>query len=710
MGEDQKAAPLTEQEKVSFHVEGMTCANCASSINQYLRRHGKEDAEVDFSSGLVRFTHESGENLKALKKGIEKQGFKVQEKPPDDPIKSIRRKFYFALIFSLPLFAAKFLPLPYLDNPWVQLLICLPVFVLGVLHFGRSALFSLLARAPNMDVLIFMGTTAAFVYSLIATFFEAGGGYVFYETSAMIITLVLLGNYLEKGAVRQTSSALDELQNLKAHKAKRLKKESHSGEWEEVDLAKLQKGDLLQVNTGDTIPVDGKILKGEGEIDESMVTGENMPIYRRANDKVIGSTVLVSGNMQVEATAIGEDTVLSNIIDMVRKAKDDKPPAQRLADRISNYFVPLVLGIALLTFLLSTYWLGISFQDSLMRAIAVMVIACPCALGLATPTAVVVGLGKAAQRGILIKGGENLETFSNLDYVFFDKTGTLTRGQFTLRNIHLYDDLDDGYVKSVIYSLEQYSSHPLANSLRKELEKDGSVTVMDFDQVDEEKGKGVIGKDKAGNTFAIGSSHVLEGLDVPAHHQLYLLKNHQVIAGIDLSDEVRPEAAAVVQYFNQLGVETIMLSGDKEENCHKIAEEVGIKTVHSEKLPDEKLELIEAYTRKGNTAMVGDGINDAPALARANVGISLSEATDVAIQSAHVVLLRNKLANLPMGHKVSKRTFRVIKQNLFWAFFYNIFAIPLAAVGFLGPILAALSMALSDVVIVANSLRFKLVK
>ena len=695
--------------KVSFHVEGMTCANCAEGISRYLKKQGKNDAEVDFSTGTVRFTPEKDENYIKLKAGIERLGFTVKEHAPDDPLRSIRRKFYFALFWTLPLFAEKFLPVPVLGDPWLQLLLCLPVYTLGVLHFGRSAWFSLKEVSPNMDVLIFMGTTAAFVYSLTGTLTGMGSGYIFYETSAMIITLVLLGNYLEKGAVKQTSSALDELQNLKTDKAKKISGDPESGYWEEVDADSIEPKDVLQVNSGDTIPFDGTIIKGEGEIDESMITGESLPVGKSIGDKIVGGTILINGNIRVRTTAVGEETVLSNIIEMVRKAKNEKPSSQKLADKISGIFVPVVLGIALFTFGISWFWLDIGIQSSLMRAIAVLVIACPCALGLATPTAVVVGIGKAAKNGILIRGGVNLENYGNIDYVLFDKTGTLTEGKFVIKNIQLYNSLDETTVKSLIYSLEQHSSHPVARSLIDEIKTADTVS---FQSVSEAKGKGVFATDKAGNTFAIGSAKLVNENQMSGKklHQIYLMRNDQLIAGIDLEDRIREEAVEVVQYFKSKGVKTIMLSGDKKAQCEDIARQLGIETVYSECMPDEKLSIIEQYSAKGKTAMIGDGINDAPALARADVGVSLSDATDIAIQSAQVVLLKNKLQKLPQSHRVSLRTFSIIRQNLFWAFFYNIFAIPLAAAGFLSPILAVFSMAMSDVIIVANSLRFKFEK
>jgi P-type Cu+ transporter len=361
------------------------------------------------------------------------------------------------------------------------------------------------------------------------------------------------------------------------------------------------------------------------------------------------------------------------------------------------------VAIAILTLLISFFIAGVNFQDSLMRAIAVLVIACPCAMGLATPTAVMVGIGKAARSGILIKGGRTLEQFARTANIVFDKTGTLTTGQFKIKTIEKYSANGED-IEGILHQLESYSSHPIAKSLIQQL-KPGHK--LQFEQVQEKKGVGVTAKDTAGNTYAAGSEKLLNGKNPAKQHSIYLLKNNELIAGIDIEDEIKDDAGATINYFNNEKINTIVLSGDKKEKTQALATSLGLNTFYAEKLPDEKLTLVEEISATGSTVMVGDGINDAPALSRADVGISLSNATEIAIQSAQIILLKGKLSSLPLAHKISKKTLLTIKQNLFWAFFYNVCAIPIAALGFLNPMVAALAMAFSDVMVVGNSLRLK---
>ncbi|MCB0585760.1 MAG: cation-translocating P-type ATPase, partial [Phaeodactylibacter sp.] len=621
---------------------------------------------------------------------------------------TLERKLLFSAAFALPLLLHHLLMmggihLPVLDNFWWQMAICLVPFVIGFTHFGRSALSSLKGGVPNMDVLIFVGGTAAFVYSFIGTLMGEAD-YIFYETSATIFTLVLFGNWLEERAVEQTTTAIGELARLQVKKARRV---TPSGTIVTLDQKDVRVGDILQVNEGDQVPLDGVITSGEGAVDESMLTGESVPVEKGAGARVIGSSLLISGNFRMEVTATGRNTVLNQMIELVKTAQQDKPDIQRLADRISAIFVPVVLGIALLT-LLAGYWgFGLPFQKALMNAIAVLVISCPCAMGLATPTAVMVGVGRLARNGILVKGGQTLEIFSRIKNVVFDKTGTLTTGRFRIKDI-TYHNGERDWVNAIIYKMEQHSSHPIARSLASEMENRLNGVQAELAEVKEQKGIGIIARDESGNEFRIGSGRILGNhQNIAGGNNLYLTRNGKLLASIAIADELKPEAGNVVEYLKGEGVRPAILSGDRRAQTEEVAAALGIERAYAEQLPEQKLKVVEELSREAPTAMVGDGVNDAPALAKATVGVSLSNASQVAIQSAQVILLNGKLEYLKKAWSISRHTVLTIRQNLFWAFAYNIIAIPIAAMGFLNPMWGALFMAFSDVVVIGNSIRLK---
>jgi P-type Cu+ transporter len=691
--------------KIELKVEGMDCTNCALGIKKQLQKDGFNDVDVSFATAEVSFAPVDKNRLQKAKDRIRAMGYKVveEENTGRKDFFTIEIKFLISLVFTLPLLVAMFLPFPVFHNPYFQLILTIPVFAIGVLHFGRSAYMSLKSGVPNMDVLIILGATAAFLYSLYGTIYILGHDYQFYETSASIITLILLGNLLEHRSVKRTTSAIDELVKLQKIKAKRITVLDGFENIEEIDASLVHDQDLLLVNTGDKIPADGKIIWGAGSIDESMISGESIPVDKKAGDNVIGGTILVNGSIKVKATATGKATVLSQIIEMVKRAQHDKPRMQNLADKISAIFVPVVVGISVLTFLISYFLFNISFQSSLMHSIAVLVIACPCAMGLAIPTAVIVGIGRVSRKGILIKGGSTLELMANMKYIIFDKTGTLTTGNFIIKNLQAIN-ISEEKARSVFYSIEKHSSHPIAKSIVNVF---GVAGVIEFSEVREEKGIGIEAKDADGGRYKIGSYIIAKHLTDDDTHTVYLVINDILSATLDVEDEVKPEAKTTIEFFKSKGIKTILLSGDRRKKCEVLADEIGIEEVYSEKLPAEKLAIVENFAKNGNTAMVGDGINDAPALAKANIGISLSDATQVAIQSAQVILLKGNLDLLKSAYGISKITLITIKQNLFWAFFYNIIAIPIAAVGMLNPMIAAASMAFSDVFVVLNSLRLR---
>ena len=685
---------------IELNVTGMHCNNCAISVHNLLEKKGLQNILVDFASEEVKFSTDDEAKVPEIIKGIEQLGYKVVDDPALHVPKfyeKVENKFIFCAIFTAPLFLHMLLPWHFLHMPMVQLILCIPVFLVGCLYFGKSAIGSIKNGVPNMDVLIFVGSTAAFIYSLVGTINHLGENYQFYETCATIITLVLLGNVFEKRSVTQTTSAVKDLVKIQQVNAIRVV----NGGTEVISAKEVVSGDILLVNQGDKIPVDGDVLSGDASVDESMLTGESIPVEKTKYDKVIGGTIIVHGNIKMMATKVGSHTVLSQIIDLMKKAQAAKPPVQKLGDKVASIFVPAVIFISLITFT-ATYYAGhTGMQTALMNAIAVLVISCPCAMGLATPTAVMVGLGRAAKNGILIKGGDTIEAVANTKYVVFDKTGTLTTGKFRINNIKVEAGYDIELIRGIIMAIEERSNHPIARSLVSELQPLAKKKVILL-KASEEKGLGMRAEDVDGNHYFLGTAKSTDG-----DFNLSLYKNQQQMAHIAIDDEIKPDAATLIAQLKKLNIVPVLLSGDKQSRCMKVAKAIGITEVHGEKLPDEKLSVIDIYKQKGKTIMIGDGINDAPALTQADVGVSMNDASQVAIQSARVILLNTDLHSVIKFLQISKHTLVTIKQNLFWAFAYNVVAIPIAAFGFLNPMIGAFAMAFSDVVVIGNSLRLK---
>lgn len=690
---------------ITLEVDGMDCNNCAMSITRFLERKGLEEVFVNFQTKEVRFqADEERFALEQVKKGIHKLGFTVVEAQQPAQWWTFERKLLISALFTAPLLFGHLLMmagvhLPGLENAWVQFFLCIPVYIIGLLHFGRSALNSLKEGILNMDVLIFTGSTAAFIYSVIGLVLSEPK-YIFFETAATIITLVLVGNWMERKAVAKTTSAIADLSQLQVEKANKI---MPSGTIVSIKNEELSTGDLLQVNEGDKVPADGFVVRGEVEVDESMLTGESLPVAKKKGDKLIGASLLVAGNMQMEVTAVGKDSILNQMIELVKTAQQDKPDIQRLADKISAIFVPVVLGISVLTFLGGYFLFGFTPQQALMNAIAVLVISCPCAMGLATPTAVMVGVGRLARQGVLIKGGQTVEIFSRMQQIVFDKTGTLTTGNFKVGEIDYWQD-DKRKIHSLIHKLEQRSSHPIAKSLVKEMESLPNGQNIPFTRIEEQKGLGILAEGEDGVQYKIGSARILSDQQASQEdRQVFLLENDELIASIGLQDDIRPDARQMIEELQKVGVEAIILSGDQEAKTAKVATALGITRFYGEQLPAQKLAQIDTLRKNGLTAMVGDGINDAPALARADIGISLGGASQAAIQSAQIVLLKPQLNRIFEALIISRHTVKTIKQNLFWAFAYNIVAIPIAAAGYLNPMWGALFMAFSDVIVIGNS-------
>jgi P-type Cu+ transporter len=702
-------------EKIDWKVEGMTCTNCALTINKYLEKEGLKDVKVNFIGGEVSFEMNGGKTKEELTKGIADLGYKVIEEDEHDHdhahsggrwlFNNHLQRFLFCLPFTLVLMLHMFPWHPhFLMNPWIQLAICIPVYIVGMGYFGVSAVKSLRRGIPNMNVLIAIGATAAFVYSLIGSISNLGMDYIFYETTATIITLVFLGEWVEHRSVDSTQKELNKLARQQKVMANMIAFDDHKKELIfPVENTKLHVGDLILIKTGEQVPIDCKILWGEVHVNEALLTGESKPIHKQKKDALIGGSMVTDGTVKAQVTAVGKDTVLSNILTLVKQAQAEKPPIQQLADRISAVFVPAVLAIAALTFLINYFAFDISGTSSLMRSIAVLVISCPCAMGLATPAAIAVGLGRAAKNGILFRNAKSLELFKNIRTVVFDKTGTLTMGNFKVTGFRSLV-LPEEKFKQVIYSIEKYSNHPIAKAIADDWKTNNAVH---WKKIEEIKGLGMRAEDAEGNIYLLGSYKTVAAQTTDNAHTAYLSQNEKLVGWFDLEDEIRTEAKEVISYLHSKDIQTILLSGDSLERTKKIADSLGIDKLYAEKTPEEKLQIIEQLNNEAPVAMVGDGVNDAPALAKATIGISMSDATQLAVQSAQVVLMNKGIQHLPLALGLGKHTFITIKGNLFWAFIYNIVAIPVAAVGLLQPGFAALAMGFSDVILAINSIWLK---
>lgn len=706
---------MEDNNKIQWKVEGMDCATCALTINKYLDKEGAKEIKVNFATGDVSFSINPTQSVEHISKGLEDLGYKVVNEAAHSHahghtesktgfLKNNAQRFWFCLPFTLVLMLHM---IPAMHHSWImqphiQLILVLPVYIVGMSFFGVSAWKSIRNGMPNMNVLIALGATAAFVYSLYGLI-TGQHEYIFFETTATVITLVFLGNYIEDKTVENTQSQLKKLAETQVVMANMIAYDNeHNEHIFPVESNTLRTGDLILIKSGEQVPADCKILWGEAYVNESIITGESTPVKRGYKEKLIGGSVLTDGTVKAQVTAVGDATVLSGIIHMVKEAQGEKPPVQQMADKISAVFIPIVLGIAALTLIIN--WMVLKdFTPSLMRAIAVLVIACPCAMGLATPAAIAVGLGRGARNGILFRNATSLENFKNITQVVFDKTGTLTTGNFTITGYQaIQEHISEDDFKRLVYSLEKYSNHPIAKAIVQAWKTNNEIR---WQKVEEIKGEGMRATDKEGNEYQAGSYKIAAHFTNDDAHNIYVLKNGTLIGYIDVADELRPEAKDVINYFKSKNIKTILLSGDKQSKAVQIGAILGIDEVIAEKTPEEKLQIIAAKNAETPTAMVGDGINDAPALAKATIGISMSDATQIAMQTAQVVLMNHGLKNLPMALGLGKHTYKTIVGNLFWAFSYNIIAIPIAAFGLLTPQIGALVMAFSDVVLGINSSR-----
>ncbi|RDU37647.1 heavy metal translocating P-type ATPase [Neobacillus piezotolerans] len=728
-------------EKKEFDISGMTCAACSARIEKGLNRmEGVTNASVNLA--LEKATVEYNPSVlsdRDIIKKVEALGYGAILKDEnnggeaaDHRQKEIKRqtnKFIISLILSLPLLWSmvghfsftSFIYVPDMFmNPWVQLALATPVqFIIGG-QFYVGAYKALKNGSANMDVLVALGTSAAYFYSL---YMSIKGGHsveLYYETSAILITLIILGKLFEARAKGRSSEAIKKLMGLQAKTAI----VERNGAEVEVSLEDVLVGDIIHVKPGDKIPVDGKIVEGHSAIDESMLTGESVPVDKTVGDSVIGATINKNGFIKIEATKVGRDTALAQIIRVVEEAQGSKAPIQRLADKISGIFVPIVVGIAVVTFLIWYFWASPgNFAEALEKMIAVLVIACPCALGLATPTSIMAGSGRAAEYGILFKGGEHLELTHRITTVVLDKTGTVTNGEPVLTDTILSGAVEEVEFLALVGSAEKQSEHPLAQAIVQGIQEKG-IALRPVDSFEAIPGYGIKAS-VGGRELLAGTRRLMEKFNVgalsafPKMEELEREGKTAMLIAVDgeyagivaVADTIKETSKAAVKRLKDMGLEVIMITGDNRQTALAIASEAGIGNVIAEVLPEGKAEEVKKLQAAGKkVAMVGDGINDAPALAVADIGMAIGTGTDVAMEAADITLIRGDLNSIADAIFMSKLTIRNIKQNLFWAFGYNTLGIPVAALGFLAPWLAGAAMAFSSVSVVLNALRLQKVK
>ncbi|MEC0696951.1 copper-exporting P-type ATPase CopA [Bacillus atrophaeus] len=731
-------------EKAEFQIAGMTCAACANRIEKRLNKtEGVSSAPVNFALETVAVEYNPKEvTINDLKETVAKLGYQLEQKGEADgetesPQKKEQRKqtvrLIFSAILSFPLLWAmvshfsftSFIWVPDIFmNPWMQFALATPVqFVIGW-PFYTGAYKALRNKSANMDVLVALGTTAAYVYSLYLTIQSLGAhGHsdgLYYETSAILLTLILLGKRFEAKAKGRSSDAIKKLMKLQAKTATVVRE----GQEQIIPIEDVMTGDLVYVKPGERIPVDGEVTEGRSAVDESMITGESIPVDKSPGDSVTGATMNANGFLKIKAVNVGKDTALSQIIRVVEEAQGSKAPIQRLADQISGIFVPIVLGIAVITFLIWYFWAAPGdVGEAISKLIAVLVIACPCALGLATPTSIMAGSGRSAEFGILFKGGEHLEKTHRLDTIVLDKTGTVTNGKPVLTDAVAADGFEETELLRLAAAAETGSEHPLGEAIAAGVKEKG-IDIPKLTRFETKIGAGV-SAEAAGKTILVGSRRLMESEGV--QHEA-LLSQMSALEGegktvmlvsvdgeaaglIAVADTIKETSREAVKRLMSMGLEVIMMTGDNRKTAEAIAKEAGITRVIAEVRPEQKAEEISKLQQTGSrVAMVGDGINDAPALATADIGMAIGTGTDIAMETADITLIRGDLNSIADAIRMSRLTMKNIKQNLFWALGYNTLGIPIAAFGFLAPWVAGAAMAFSSVSVVLNALRLQRAK
>lgn len=730
------------KQKAEFEITGMTCAACSARIEKGLNKmEGISLATVNLAleKATVEF-NPSEVTIADIVAKVEKLGYGAHQRQEDKEqvdhrekaIHEQKRKFIISAILSLPLLwtmvghfsFTSFLYVPeFLMNPWIQLILATPVqFIIGK-QFYIGAFKALRNGSANMDVLVVMGTSAAYFYSLYQAIVTMGTHHIphlYFETSAVLITLIILGKLFEAKAKGRSSEAIKKLMGLQAKTAIVLR----DGVEKEVPLEEVVIGDTIFVKPGEKIPVDGEVIEGTTAVDESMLTGESLPVDKNAGDTLYGSTINKNGFIKMTATKVGRDTALAQIIKVVEDAQGSKAPIQRLADKISGVFVPIVVGIAIVTALVWYLWVDSgNFTQALEVLIAVLVIACPCALGLATPTSIMSGSGRAAEFGILFKGGEHLEQTQGIDTVVVDKTGTVTHGKPVLTDVILANGQDEEKFLSLIGAAEKQSEHPLAQAIVQGIQEKG-IELGDIQFFEAIPGYGVQAT-ISGQGVVIGTRKLMQqyGIDIsavlPVMEKLESDGKTAMLAGINgqyaglvaVADTIKDTSREAIRRLQEMGIKVIMMTGDNERTAQAIGKEVGVDAVIAEVLPEGKAKEVKKLQQQGKkVAMVGDGINDAPALAVADIGMAIGTGTDVAMEAADITLIRGDLNSIADAILMSRKTMRNIKQNLFWAFAYNTIGIPIAAIGLLAPWVAGAAMAFSSVSVVLNALRLQRVR
>ncbi|MEK4674060.1 MULTISPECIES: heavy metal translocating P-type ATPase [Bacillus] len=731
-------------DKAEFTVSGMTCAACANRVEKRLNKlDGVNKATVNFAleSATVDFNPDEV-NVNEMKSAITKLGYKLEVKPDDQDastdhrlqeIERQKKKFIISFILSFPLLWAmvshfsftSFIYLPdMLMNPWVQLALATPVqFIIGG-QFYVGAYKALRNKSANMDVLVALGTSAAYFYSVYLSIQSIGSSEhmtdLYFETSAVLITLIILGKLFEAKAKGRSSEAIKKLMGLQAKTATVVR----DGTEIKILIEEVVTGDIVYVKPGEKISVDGEIVEGKSAIDESMLTGESIPVDKSIGDVLIGSTINKNGFLKVKATKVGRDTALAQIIKVVEEAQGSKAPIQRVADQISGIFVPVVVVIAIITF---AVWMIFvtpgDFGGALEKMIAVLVIACPCALGLATPTSIMAGSGRSAEYGILFKGGEHLEATHRLDTVILDKTGTVTNGKPVLTDVIVADGFNENELLRLVGAAERNSEHPLAEAIVEGI-KEKKIDIPSSETFEAIPGFGIesvvegkhllIGTRRLMKKFNIDIEEVsksMEALEREGKTAMLIAIDKEYAGIVAVADTVKDTSKAAIARLKKMGLDVVMITGDNTQTAQAIAKQVGIDHVIAEVLPEGKAEEVKKLQANGKkVAMVGDGINDAPALATANIGMAIGTGTDVAMEAADITLIRGDLNSIADAIFMSKMTIRNIKQNLFWALAYNALGIPIAALGFLAPWVAGAAMAFSSVSVVLNALRLQRVK
>jgi P-type Cu+ transporter len=728
---------MTKRETIK--ITGMHCASCAASITRDLKKQdGVKVADINYATEKAVIEYDENRvNHEKLKKTIVKSGYGVEEKnnhhrnnaeehEPDHShggdVKKERLKVIAAVILSLPVVVRMFfmweIPGDLLGvsfTNWAQHdLTFIVVFFLGW-RFHKSAFLQLKRLRANMDTLISMGTLTAYFYSVYAMF---TGDHLYFESAASITTLILLGKYLELKSKGRASQAMKKLMELGAKKAKLITSE---GREVEIDINDIKVGNILLVRPSEKIPLDGVVVEGESSINESMLTGESLPVSKKLGDKVFGATINENGVIKIKVTEIGEGTVLAQIIKTVEDAQNYKAPIQKLADRISAVFVPIVIVIAIVSFL-GWFFVSGDFPLALINGVAVLIIACPCALGIATPIAVMVGTSVGARKGILIKNGESFEKAKNIDVVVLDKTGTLTKGEPKVQEI-LVNETSDFKKESIVKvggSLSNLSEHPLSRAVNDFI-KDKNIQFAEIEGFEEISGEGIKGACKThkvklllGNIKLLKNNNInttwaegiLEKYNSSGGTINFIAHGDRIMGGFLIADEIKESAKEAIDKIKGLGLEPIMISGDNKIAASSVAEKIGIKNYLAEVLPHEKQNEVKRLQEQGKKVVfVGDGINDAPSLVQADLGIAMGAGTDIAKEAGNIILMKGDPIKIVEAISLSKKTFKIIKQNLFWAFFYNVVAIPLAIAGLISPMLAAVAMSLSSVTVITNSLR-----